>query len=124
VAIAAAACGEGAGTEPTTSPPSSADPTGIAANPNFAFGQEVFITEEGVVPQELLARVNEAITFRNETSRTQSVHFDNYRGIDSGPIPPGRTWVYTPTATVSIVYHSTYQPDLQGQVQVHPTVEP
>jgi hypothetical protein len=81
-------------------------------------GSKVLITNKGFQPNNLLSHTGK-ITWRNVSSRTESVHFDNYdRRVDSGPIPPGGSWSFTQTKLVSIVYHSTYDRRFHGHVEV------
>ena len=54
------------------------------------------------------------------TARTLSVVFDHQK-VDSGRIPPGGTFVFTPPNPESITYHAG--PDLPGVLQVQQAFE-
>jgi hypothetical protein len=99
-------------------------PTSRPVNPDFDFGQDVQITTTAFVPKELVSAVNFPITWTNDSGHEQVIHFDNNGGIESGPIAPGATWSYTPTGTISIVYHSTVDASLRGRINVQPLSEP
>lgn len=92
-------------------------------DPVFSVGQEVFITEDGMVPEHLVSIVAEKISFINETSRTRTIVFDAIE-FDSGPIAPGEAATYTPDGAYAIAYHVAEDPDIKGQVQVEPYFEP
>jgi hypothetical protein len=82
-------------------------------------GLVIVITPTGFSPQILLAPMGPAITWENKSGAVQSVHLDNFGSrVDSGPIKPGHAWTFNPHAALSIVYHSTYTPSFQGQLQV------
>jgi hypothetical protein len=130
-AVVTAACSGSGGVAATSPQPGPgtflsplARPTDRPVNPDFDYGQEVEITAGGFVPRELIAAVDFPVTWKNSSGHTQAIHFDNNGGIDSGPIPSGGAWSYTPHVTVSIVYHSTVDSDLHGGVQVQPLTEP
>ncbi|MGN6379048.1 MAG: hypothetical protein ACTHNU_08875 [Gaiellales bacterium] len=90
-------------------------------NAQFAMGTSVLITAKGFLPHILLAPMGRPVVWKNSSSRTQSVHLDNYGSrVDSGPIKPGATWSFNPKAELSLVYHSTYDPHFRGQLQVQP----
>jgi hypothetical protein len=82
-------------------------------------GTSILITASGFRPRILLAPMGAPVVWKNVSSRTQSVHLDNFGSpVDSGPIKPGGTWSFNPNAQLSIVYHSTYDRRFRGQLQV------
>jgi hypothetical protein len=107
----------------TTPPPASTNlRSGYAkdrGNAQFAMGATVFISNSGFRPKILLAPMGIPVVWRNVSTKTQSVHLDNFgTKVDSGPIRPGATWSFNAKAQISIVYHSTYDPRFRGQLQV------
>jgi hypothetical protein len=128
VAAAVSACGSSgavsSSTTRTTAPPSggvsgSSYYSKDRGNAQFAMGATVVISNSGFRPKVLLAPMGVPIVWRNSSTRTQSVHLDNFgTKVDSGPIKPGATWSFNPKAEISIVYHSTYDPSFRGQLQV------
>jgi hypothetical protein len=81
----------------------------------------VVISSTGFRPKVLLAPMGVPIVWRNTSTKTQSVHLDNFgTKVDSGPIKPGASWSFNPNAEISIVYHSTFDPSFRGQLQVQP----
>jgi plastocyanin len=125
VALSGCSSGGAAGTLSDQAPrPSSTSATIPASgNSQYGIGTTVLITASGFVPTHLLAPMGSTITFENTSSRTQSVHFDNYGRVDSGAIAPGATWSYRADALASILYHSTYQRRFRGHLQVQLTGE-
>jgi hypothetical protein len=107
-------CG-GSSSSPSSSPPSSTSGK-IKIPPSV--GSNVLITNSGFKPDNLLAPEGK-LTWKNVSSKTESVHFDNYdRRVDSGPIPPGGSWSFEQNSLISIVYHSTYDKRFHGHVEV------
>ena len=130
VALIAVGCSGSAG---GTAPPAASAttplrplprPTDRPVKPDFDYGQDIQITVAAFVPKELVSAVNFPITWTNDSGRVQVIHFDNNGGIESGQIAPGGTWSYTPTGTISIVYHSTVDTEMRGRIQVQPLTEP
>jgi hypothetical protein len=134
LAALAAGCGSSGGSA-STPPASSADGgahrTSRAAaarafahdhgNAHFAMGTTIVITDSGFQPRILLAPMGYRVVWKNLSSRTQSVHLDNWSSaVDSGPIQPGHSWSFNPNAELSIIYHSTFTPRFHGQLQVQP----
>ncbi len=126
--ILALGCGrsDGAGTagisegSPTPRPrplPPVAKSSADVNDPVFSVGQEVFITDDGFVPQQLVAIVGEKISFVNETNDTAEVRFS---AIDfaTGPIEPGERATYTPEGAYSIGYHVAGDKNVTGAIQV------
>jgi hypothetical protein len=112
------------GTTHRTTPPASTTTSGAGyskdhGNAQFAMGTTVVISNTGFRPKVLLAPMGVPIVWRNASTKTQSVHLDNFgTKVDSGPIKPGATWSFNPKAEISIVYHSTFDPSFRGQLQV------
>ena len=130
VALAAAsvaACGQAATATPPASSSRSAAPSTVreAARPDpyFDYGFVVQLTQFGFHPHVLVSPCCNAITWKNTTSTTAEVRFDALQ-VDSGPIPPGGTFIYTPHHIESVAYHLVADPSLTGAVQVNQTSEP
>jgi len=105
--------GSSTGTSGTVPKKTTAKPQGTK------MGSTIVITPTGFSPGILLAPLGPTITWENESGSVQSVHLDNFGSrVDSGPIQPGHVWAFNPHAALSIVYHSTYRPSFQGQLQV------
>ena len=92
-------------------------------DPVFHVGQQVFITDDGFKPKQLIAIVAEEISWINETDETKSVRLAT-GGFESGPIEPGESATYTPDAAISFVYELVGEPDVQGAIQVEPYFDP
>ena len=86
-------------------------------SPFFQVGQQVFITDAGFKPRELVSIVDSKITFINETHEAQTIRFVS-GGRLIGPIRPGGTASYTPDTTISILYTLSDKPDVEGNIQV------
>ena len=115
-----AACGGDA--DPGSDARSSA-PASRAVDPAFDTGQSISISGDGFAPAWLVAVVDREIVWRNDTSSAVEIVFDS--GTErSGPIAPGATFAYTPTAQVSIAYHAGGDPKLTGVIQVEPMYMP
>jgi hypothetical protein len=93
------------------------------SDPSFHVGQEVFITDDGFVPEQLVAIVGEKISFINETDRNAAVEFTAL-DFESGPIAPGRKATYTPDGAYSIAYHLAGDPKVTGAILVEPYFQP
>ena len=48
-------------------------------DPNFDFGNDVFITEDGYVPETLVSTLGEEVVWHNETNEPQGVDFATRR---------------------------------------------
>lgn len=92
-------------------------------DPSFDTGQQIFITDDGFKPRQLIAIVSEEISWINETGGEVSVRFVNGQ-FESGPIRPGRAATYTPPTAISIVYELQGHPEVQGAIQVEPYFDP
>ena len=86
-------------------------------DPNYQVGQQIFITDEGLKPRELVSIVEEEITWTNETDSPKTIRFV-VGGTTIGPIEPGETGSYTPQGALSIAYGVVEDPDTKGLVQV------
>jgi plastocyanin len=121
------ACSSGSAADPPTSqhlPASSAPsvPSSGLGNGQFGLGTKVRITASGFDPQVLVTGMGLRVTWTNDSSSTQSVHFDNWgAAVDSGPIKPGQSWTFKADHTASVLYHSTYHPAFLGQLQIQLT---
>ena len=126
------ACSPGSAASSTATPrPSGAPAHGSSAevareavspDPSFDYGFKVQITPGGFRPSWLVAGCCEPITWRNLTTETVSVVFDHLQ-VNSGPIPPGGTYVFTPKNAQSITYHSGVNPAMHAVVQVNQKFE-
>jgi plastocyanin len=88
-------------------------------SPHFTFGTSVKITDAGFRPLVLVTAPGEKVTWHNDSSSTQSVHFDNWGSpVDSGPLKPGDSWSFPFSSAGSLIYHSTFHPSFRGQVQI------
>lgn len=85
----------------------------------IAAGQEITITNDGLIPQQLVATVGEEVRVRNQSSVAVAVKSQD-GSMDSGPIAPGADYVFTPKYPVSIAYYTSGQPALRGTIQVEP----
>ncbi len=86
-------------------------------DPYFHSGQQVFITDDGFRPRDLVSIVQEEVTWINETDSPQTIRF-LAGGRKVGPIEPGGRASYTPDATISIAYTLADDADVKGTVQV------
>lgn len=112
-ALLAVSCGNadaGSGGTPTSS---------RSLDPNFDTGQSISISADAFAPAWLVAVVGREIVWTNDGSVPVEVVFDS-GGVSSGPIEPGATFAYTPTAEVSIAYHAKGDPKMKGVIQVEP----
>lgn len=130
VLLAIAACGGEAASSPTpraTPSPSSfqsqIEREAAHPDPNFDYGFTVRIGVTAVAPRQLVAACCHVLTWINTTASPVTVVFDHIGG-QSGPIPAGGSWTYTPHNVESISYHLAEAPSVTGAVQVNPTVEP
>ncbi|HYZ93040.1 MAG TPA: peptidylprolyl isomerase [Actinomycetota bacterium] len=92
-------------------------------NKQFRVGQEVFITERGFVPVNLVSIVAEDISFINETSETKELHFNSF-GWGPTRIPAGKRVKFRPEGAWAISYYEASDPEARGYVQVQPYFEP
>ncbi len=86
-------------------------------DPHYQVGQQVFITDDGFRPRELVSIVEEEITWINETDTPKTIRF-TAGGETIGPIKPGGKGRYTPDGAISIAYGLADDPDVKGTVQV------
>lgn len=74
-------------------------------NPTVDNGQQILITSSGFVPAQLFADVTKPVVWTNLSGTTQQVIFDVFP-VHSPPIPPGAQFIWQPSTTVDIGYHS------------------
>ena len=126
VAVMLNACGGKPAITPYPSPPplpsgslipAPAPSEAVHPDPNYDYGYVIQITPSGIHPHVLLSGCCLPVKWENLTSTTVSVVF-TYVGGDSGPIPPGGTWTFTPPATESIAYHLGEGLSMQGVLLV------
>jgi hypothetical protein len=92
-------------------------------DPMFHKGQEVFVTDDGFVPKQLVSIVGEKINFINETDEAVEVRFTAI-DFETGTIAPGGRATYTPSGAYSIAYHLAHDEDVRGAIQVEPYFQP
>jgi len=83
--------------DPTTTLPNE---RGQAIQPLLSPGQNIIIKDGRVFPQDLQASISAPIVWYNLTGTPQRILFDDYKDypVDSGTIPPGATFTWTPPA--------------------------
>lgn len=91
--------------------------------------QTVTIKGSGFAPEWVIVQVGKSVEFRNTTSTSQQIVFDNARDasgapIQSPPIEAGATWQWTADSFASFAYHSPGLPGSSGRIQVEPPAEP
>jgi hypothetical protein len=108
---------------PATSPTPRARPlprparSAADVDANYQVGQQIFITDAGPRPRELVAIVQVPISFTNTTRRPVTLRFVA-GGHQIGPIAPGGRATYTPQGTLSIAYSVVERPQMTGTIQV------
>jgi hypothetical protein len=123
-ALLLGACTKASPSAPAVPRPAPTRAVTIASvDPNFDFGQTVFITTRGYRPAWLVSVVQVPVTFRNTTDRPQLVVF-NHSAVRSGLIPPGGVFRYTPPNAVSVTYHGGRGHRAVGRIQVTPAGAP
>jgi hypothetical protein len=88
-------------------------------NRYFDGGQTVLITASGFRPRTLICAAGRRVVWKNATPHRQRVIFD-HQPVRSQPIPPGGTFSFTPIGAVSLLYHSSGNPRMDGQLQAQP----
>lgn len=83
--------------DPTTTLPNE---RGQAIQPVLSPGQNIIIKDGRVLPQDLQASITAPIVWYNLSGSPQRIIFDDYKDypVDSGTIPPGGTFTWTPPA--------------------------
>lgn len=74
--------------------------------PGVDDGQQIAITEGGILPSKLYANPSQAIVWTNLTNQSQQVKFD-YFSVTSPVIPPGGTWSWSTQDSESIAFRTT-----------------
>lgn len=74
--------------------------------PGLSPGQEIIIKGGRVLPQDLQANISEPVVWYNLSGSPQRIVFDDYKfyPVDSGTIPPGATFTWTPPAGGPVSY--------------------
>jgi hypothetical protein len=74
--------------------------------PGLSPGQEIIIKGGRVLPQDLQASISEPVVWYNLSGSPQRIVFDDYKfyPVDSGTIPPGATFTWTPPAGGPVSY--------------------
>lgn len=70
-------------------------------------GQNVIITDKGMLPHQLFVNSTKPIVFTNLTNKPVSLRPVYGTYFNSGPIQPGGTYTFTPSFTVNIPYVSS-----------------
>jgi hypothetical protein len=86
--------------DPTTTLPSE---NGRPIQPVVSPGQNIVILKQGCVPQELQASITAPVVWYNLSKEPQRVVFEHFP-VDSGTIPPGGTFTWTPGGAVVLNY--------------------
>ena len=86
--------------DPTTTLPSEG---GRPIQPVVSAGQNIVILEQGCFPQELQASITAPVVWYNLSKESQRVVFEHFP-VDSGTIPPGGTFTWTPGGAVILNY--------------------
>jgi hypothetical protein len=86
--------------DPTTTLPSE---DGRLIQPVVSPGQNIVILKQGCFPHELQASVTAPIVWYNLSKEPQRVVFQHFP-VDSGTIPPGGTFTWTPGGAVIVNY--------------------
>ncbi|WP_214103540.1 cupredoxin domain-containing protein [Acrocarpospora catenulata] len=94
-------------------------PTETTVNREAAFGHEVRITGDGVVPRRLVSGVGEEVSWRNESGTPVTVKL-----IDgtppSGALKPGEVFTHTFETAGTFAYKLDAEKDPVGIVEVLP----
>lgn len=76
----------------------------------------VYITPNGINPQQCQVSRNDMVQWKNETSAVQRLHFDGIE-MDSSDIAPGQIWTgLSVTAGGNYRYHVVDHPEWTGNV--------
>jgi plastocyanin len=107
----------------------SGESTPASTTPKRVLGETVAVEQSGFAPQWTIVQVGGTVTFRNTTSASQQIVFDNARDasgapLQSPPIEAGGTWRWTADSFASFAYHSPGLPGASGRIQVEPPAEP
>ncbi len=84
-------------------------------DPNYHVGQQIFITDEGFKPRELVSVVEEKITWINETDAPKTIRFAA-GGHTIGPIDAGESDSHTPEGAITIAYALADDTHVKGTV--------
>jgi hypothetical protein len=104
----------------TPPPVSTQDPSAreaATAAPAADFGHTVHVTSAGIQPQSLISSCCAPVVFKNETGAPVSIVFF-VGNRDSGPIPPGASWSWTPPNPESVGYHLGGDTTKTGHLQI------
>jgi hypothetical protein len=74
--------------------------------PGLSPGQDIIIEGGRVLPQDLQASISEPVVWYNLSGSPQRIVFNDYKfyPVDSGTIPPGATFTWTPPAGGPVSY--------------------
>ncbi len=105
--------------DPTTTLPNE---RGQTIQPGVNPGQNIIIKNGRVFPQTLEASISAPIVWYNLSGKPQRIIFDNYKynPVDSGTIPSGATFIWTPPVANPLLY--TLEPSgFVAKVVVNPS---
>jgi hypothetical protein len=85
---------------PTTTLPNE---RGQTIRPLFGVGQNVIISAQGCLPQDLEANVSAPVVWTNLSGKPQRIVFKNFP-VDSGTIPAGGTFSWSTTNAIAFAY--------------------
>lgn len=105
--------------DPTTTLPNE---RGQTIEPGLNPGQNVIIKNGKVMPQTLEASISAPVVWYNLSASPQRIIFDNYKNnsVDSGTIPPGGTFTWTPPSGGPFNYQ--LEPSgFEGKVVINPS---
>jgi hypothetical protein len=105
--------------DPTTTLPNE---RGQTIQPGLNPGQNIIIKGGKVLPQTLEASISAPVVWYNLSSTPQRIIFDNYKNdsVDSGTIPPGGTFTWTPPSGGPFNYQ--LEPSgFEGKVVINPS---
>jgi len=89
--------------DPTTTLPNE---RGQTIEPELSPGQNIIIKDGRVLPQDLEASISAPVVWYNLSASPQRIVFNDYKyyPVDSGTIPPGATFTWTPPAGGPVSY--------------------
>jgi hypothetical protein len=89
--------------DPTTTLPNE---RGQTIQPELSPGQNIIIKDGRVFPQDLQASISAPVVWYNLSGSPQRIVFNDYKyyPVDSGTIPPGATFTWTPPAGGPVSY--------------------
>jgi plastocyanin len=107
----------------------SGDSTSATTAPKGPVSGAVTIRPSGFAPEWTIVQVGGTVMFRNDTTASRQIVFDNARDaygapVQSPPIAAGKSWRWTADSFASFAYHSPGISGAGGRIQVEPPAEP